>query len=72
MRPQLEVILEHDGLAVEVKVLVVGLRLHHVEEAIDERDQTQSELLVGEVPLAIPVRVGHDVDLQLLPGRLDG
>ena len=65
LRPQLEIVLEHDGLAVEMEVLEVGLRLHQIEQPIDEPDETETELLVGEIPLAVPVRVRDDVDALL-------
>ena len=46
-----------------MEVFEIGLRLHQIEQPIDQPDQPQPELLVGEVPLAIPVRVRNDVDV---------
>ncbi len=58
---QLEVVLEHDGLAVKVKVSIVGLRLHQVEQPIDETYEADAKLLKGEIPLPVPVGVRDDV-----------
>jgi hypothetical protein len=64
VRAQLQVVFEHDRLAVEMEVLVVRLALHEVEQAIDEPDEAEAELLVTEVPLAIPMGVGNNVDIH--------
>ncbi len=55
---------EHDGLTVEMEVRELLLAVHPVENAIDEIDETQSILLAGQVPLAVPVGVGDDMDLD--------
>ena len=62
--PDLEVVLEHDRLAVEMEVLVAGIGVEQIEQPIDERHEPEPELLVGQVPLAVPVRVRDDVDVQ--------
>ncbi len=69
-RPDLEVVLEHDGLAVEMEMLVVGIGIEQIEQPIDERDEPEPELLVRQIPLAIPVGVGDDVDVQHMCRRL--
>jgi hypothetical protein len=60
----LEVILEHDRLSVEMEILVIRILVEQVEQAIDEGDQPHPELLEREVPLAIPMGVRDDVNLQ--------
>ena len=62
--PDLEVVLEHDRLAVEVEVFVSRLVVEQIEQAIDERDQAKPELFAREIPLAIPMRVRDDVDVE--------
>ena len=64
--PDLEVVLEHDRLAVEVKVLVRRIGIEQIEQPIDQRDEPEAELLVGQIPLAIPMRVRNDVDVEHL------
>src|SRR5207237_5458226 len=64
LRTELQVVLEDDRLPVEIKVFVGRLLVEQIEQPIDERDEPQPELLVGEIPLAIPVRVRHDVDVE--------
>jgi hypothetical protein len=66
LRTDLEIVLEDDRLAVEVKVLVVRIGVEQIEQPIDERDEPEAELLVREVPLAIPMRVRNDVNVQHL------
>jgi hypothetical protein len=39
LRPDLEVVLEHDRLAVEMKVLVARIVVEQIEQPIDERDE---------------------------------
>jgi len=60
----LEIVLEDNRLPVEVKVLVRGVAIEQIEEPIDQRHQPEAELFVGEVPLAVPVRVRNDVDVE--------
>src|SRR4030095_7733920 len=62
--PNLEVILEHDRLPIEMKVGVRRVGVEQVEQPIDESDEPQAELLVGEITLAIPMRVRNDVAVQ--------
>ena len=62
--PDLEVVLEHDGLAVEVEVPVGRIGIEQIQQAIDQRHEPEAELLVGQIPLAIPVRVRNDVDVE--------
>src|SRR6185369_11609408 len=66
LRPDLEVVLEDDGLAVEMEILVVGIGIEQIEQPIDERDEPEAELFVREVPLTIPMRVRHDVNIEHL------
>ena len=62
--PDLEVVLEHDRLAVEMEVFVGRIGVEQIEQPIDERDEPEPELLVGQVPLPIPMRVRNDVDVE--------
>jgi hypothetical protein len=64
LRADFEVILEHDGLAVEMKMLERRIAVEQIEQAVDERDQPQPELLVRQIPFAIPVSVRDDVDVD--------
>ena len=57
LRPDLEIVLEDDRLAVEMEVLVAGIGVEQIEQPIDERHEPEPELFVGEVPLAVPVGV---------------
>ena len=52
---ELEVVLEHDRLAVEVEVGVAIACAKHLEHAVHELDEAKAELFAGEMPLAIPV-----------------
>ena len=63
-RPDLEVVLDHDGLAVEMEILVVGISVEQIEQPIDERHEPEPELLVRQIPFAVPVGVRNDVDVQ--------
>jgi hypothetical protein len=57
--PDLEVVLQHDGLAIEQEAVarVLGAQ---VEDAIDQVDQTRAEVLEGPVPLAVPVGMADE------------
>ena len=65
--PDLEVVLEHDRLAVEMEVRVGRIGVEQIEQPIDQRHEPEAELLVGQIPLAIPVRVRNDVNVDHLP-----
>ena len=58
----LEVVFEHDRLAIEQKARVVCRRI--VEQLIDQRHETLTKAFRGVIPLPVPVRVGDDVDGQ--------
>jgi hypothetical protein len=62
----LEVVLDQDGVAVEHEVAVLRIASEDVEEQIEEADEARAVALVGEVPLAIPVRVGDEDDAPAL------
>ena len=64
--PDLEVILEDDGLAVEHEEPVVRIGVHQRDQPVDEPDQLPAELLERPVPLAVPVSVRDDVNLARL------
>ena len=57
----LEVVVDRRQLAVE-REREVGLRLEHLEDAVDEVDQLHPEALERPIPLAIPVRVRYEMD----------
>ena len=38
--------------------------VEQIEQPIDQRHEPEAELLVGQIPLAIPVRVRNDVDVE--------
>ena len=61
-----QVVFEHHRLAVEME-REGGVRFQQVEHAVHEVDQPQAELFVCQVPLAVPVRVRDDVNLQAHP-----
>ena len=58
----LEVVVDDGHLAVEEEALVGRVRLHEVQEPVDELDEAHAERLEGLVPLAVPVRVRDDGD----------
>src|SRR6185437_16078164 len=60
LRPNLEIVLEHDRLPVERERRERRVALERVQDAVDDRAETQPEELEGQVPLAIPVRVWDD------------
>ena len=60
----LEVVLEHDRLSIEMEVFVLRVGVEQIQKAIDERHEAQPELLVGQIPLAIPMRMRDDVDVE--------
>jgi len=57
--PDLEVVLEYDGLPIEQEA-VARISLTELENAIDEVDEPRPEVLEGPVPLAIPMAVRHE------------
>ena len=59
LRPNVEVVVQHDGLAVEKKT---ARRYVIVEEFINERHQALPKTAGGVVPLTVPVRVRDNVD----------
>ena len=67
--PDLEVVIDRRQLAVEGEC-EVGLRLQHLEDAVDEVDQLHPEALEGAVPLTIPMRVRYEVDGRLAGSRV--
>ena len=60
--PHARVVVEHDRLAVEQKALAVAGR--RVEQLVDQRDEPLAKALGGQVPLAVPVRVRDDVNVE--------
>src|SRR5205085_11834255 len=60
LRPYFEIILQHDRLTVEQKARAARRRV--IEQLVDERDKSLPESFGGMVPLAIPMRVGDDVN----------
>ena len=66
IRDSLEIVLEHDGLAVEMEEGEGVIPVHAVENSVDQVDQPQPVVLAGEVPLPIPMGVGDDVNLSCL------
>ena len=63
----LEVVVDRRQLSVE-REGEVGIRLEHLEDAVDEVDQLHPEALEGPIPLAIPMRVRDEVDDGLWGG----
>ncbi len=64
LRPHLQVVLEHDCLTVEMEERELRIGCHPIEHPVDEIDQPRAILLEGQIPLAVPVCVGDDVDLR--------
>ena len=60
LRPHLDVVLEHDRLPVERERREGRVAFERVQDAVDDRAETQPEDLERQVPLAIPVRVRDD------------
>jgi hypothetical protein len=61
LRPDLEVVVDRLELAVEREHEPV-VRLHQLEHLVDQPNELQAKALEGQVPLAVPVRVGDQVD----------
>src|SRR5215472_7101519 len=62
LRPQFEVILEHDGLTVEMKkgnLAALDQRYH----AVGHLHEPRAHLLVWLIPFAVPVRVNDEVEM---------
>ena len=72
LRPNVDVVLEHDRLAVERERRERGVALERVEDTVDDRAEPQPEDLERDVPLAIPVGVGDDEEAEIrrLHGQL--
>src|SRR5712691_300170 len=60
LRPQLEVVLQHDRLAVERERAEAVVPFECCEHLVDERRELEAEVLERQVPLPIPVRVRDD------------
>ena len=61
LRADLQVVVEDDGLSVEHEVPVILVVFKNVKQAVNQVDELQAELLEGEVPFAVPVGVGDEV-----------
>ncbi len=61
LRAHLEVVLEHDGLAVEHEA-EAGIGGDEVEDGVDGVDEPPAEHFERSVPLAVPVEVGDEKD----------
>ncbi len=57
-----EIILDDDRLSVEEKTLGAGRRI--IEQLVDERDEPLTKPFDRMVPLAIPVGMGDDVNVE--------
>ena len=64
LAPELEVVLEGDGLAVEHEMREAGVDFERIDDPVDRLDQLPPEVLEGEVPFAVPVRVRDDPILE--------
>ncbi len=62
MRAHLEIVLEHDRLAVEHEA-EAGIGVDEVEHRVDRVDEPAAELLERPVPLAVPVEVRDEQDV---------
>jgi hypothetical protein len=71
LRANVEVVLEHDCLAVERERGERTVALQNVEDAVDDRTEAQPELLERQVPLAVPVRVRDDEIAEIGDCRQD-
>ena len=65
----LQVVVDHGQLSVEQKVPIRAVRLHQVEQVVDEADQLHPVGLERVIPLAVPVGVRDDGDLAARPAR---
>ena len=81
VRADLQVVLEDDGLAVQMEGDVVSVfrtvALEDAEELVHGAHEAHPEVLEGEIPLAVPMRVRDDVqgvrrDALVLPDRHGG
>jgi len=60
-RTDLEVVPEHAGLPIELKVAKLRCLLHQVEQPVEKFDEEKPILLKRAIPLAVPVRAGNIV-----------
>jgi len=61
VRPDLQVVVEHDGLAVEVEVGEARVTLQQREQPVHEANEPHPEVLERLIPLPVPVGVRDDV-----------
>ena len=64
----LEVVVDRRELAVE-RERELGLRLEHLHDPVDEVDELHPEALERPIPLAVPVRMGDEMDRLPPVGR---
>ncbi len=65
LRPDVDVVLEHDRLAVEGERRERRVPLERLEDIVDRRAEPQPEDLERQVPLAVPVRVRDDEEAEV-------
>jgi hypothetical protein len=65
----LEIIFQHDRLAVEVEVAKLRIASQQLQQLVDQLDQPEAKLLKGQIPFAVPVRVRDDVKIKWLVHR---
>jgi len=58
-RTDLRIVVQDDGLPVQGEGAEGGIGLHGLDDLVDRPPQAHAEDLEGQVPLAVPVGVGH-------------
>src|SRR5262249_57751924 len=61
----LEVVFEHDGLAVKHEMSEARVGLQCIEHLVHRANESHAELLECQIPLAIPMGMGHDQEANL-------
>src|SRR5262249_33218862 len=60
-----EVVLKHDGLAIKHEMSEAGVGLQCIEHLVNGADEPHAELLERQIPLAVPMGMGHDEEANL-------
>ena len=58
LRADVETVLQHDGLGVQMKH-IVRLRRQDLQQMVDQIGQLQTEDLLGQIPFPVPMSVGN-------------
>ena len=66
LRLYLQVIIEHNSLAVQHKIAEIAIAIQDIQQLIDSTHKTYTKLLKGLIPFAIPVCMWNKNNVKLL------